>query len=86
MSLKLVLLHSLSGHKTIWDSCFKWVKGNGEYYYFVDLDVGKFGEKHKVWGVEAKDSNIIPEKPTGKERSSILKPRENMKQRLSQLE
>lgn len=42
MSLKLVLLNSLAGYKIIWDSTFKWVKGNGEYYYLVDLDVHSF--------------------------------------------
>ena len=57
ISLKLVLLNSLSGYKSIWDSCLKWVKGNGDYYYFVDLDVYKFAEKQKIWGYLVEDQN-----------------------------
>jgi hypothetical protein len=42
MSLKLVLMNSLTASKMIEEGCFKWVKGNGYYYYFVDLEVNKF--------------------------------------------
>lgn len=85
MSLKLVLLNSLSGYKTIWDCCFRWVKGNGNYYYFVDLDVYKFTEKHKVWGVEAQDANI-PSRVTLKEKPSVLRNSLNLQPRISNLD
>lgn len=58
LGVKLILLNSLSGYKTIWDCCFKFVKGNGDYYYFVDLEVYKFTEKQNLWGYLAETENI----------------------------
>ena len=79
VSLKLLLLNSLSGYKTIWDCCFKFVKGNGDYYYFVDLEVYGFAEKQKIWGYNLESQTVnhrqsLKERPLNKEQR-VFRPR-----------
>lgn len=54
-----MLLHSFRSDRAIEEATFRFAKGAfGDYYYFVDLQVHRFCDREKLWGILILEENI----------------------------
>ena len=51
ISLKLILIYSLKTDVLIQSALFKYIKGEGDYYYLTDILIYKKNQPSFIWGV-----------------------------------